>query len=179
MSTKVLVIHPDNEYIGFPVFQTLYQGKPYTIVEDSNISDAELRKLIEEHDVIVMLGCFLHEGLLAQNKDTGKYFLLIDDTHIDLLKRKFVYSISGKRYFEERGVPGLHTGTILTSGFEATLYDVEGTEEEIVNSALRLISIIGDTFDIQDVQEKKVKIFAEYDGIDPISIFNKKQIIAL
>lgn len=179
MSNKVLIIHPDNECVEFPIYQTLYKGKPYTIVDNPSIADAELRKLIEEHDVIVILGCFLHEGLLAKNIDTGKDFLLIDDTHVELLKRKIVYSISGKRYFEERGVPGLHTGTILTSGFEATLYEVEGTEEEIVNSALRLMTIIGDTLNIPSTREKRAKIFAEYNGIDPISIFNKKEIIAL
>lgn len=179
MSNKVLIIHPDNECVEFPIYQTLYKGKPYTIVDNPSIADAELRKLIEEHDVIVILGCFLHEGLLAKNRDTGKDFLLIDDTHVELLKRKIVYSISGKSYFEERGVPGLHTGTILTSGFEATLYEVEGTEEEIVNSALRLMTIIGDTLNIPSTREKRAKIFAEYNGIDPISIFNKKEIIAL
>lgn len=179
MHNKVLIIHPDNDCVEFPIYQTLYKGKPYTIIKDSCIADTELRKLIEDHDVIVMLGCFHLDGLLVKNKDTGRYFSLIDETHIELLKRKIVYSIGGKGYFEKHGISGLHIGTILTSGFEASLYEIDGTEEEIINSALRLMAIIGDTLLIQDKREKRAKIFAEYNGIDPISMFNKKKIIAL
>jgi hypothetical protein len=179
MNNRVLVIHTDKESAGFEIFQTLYMNKAYTVVDEPDISPDELRRLITEHDVVILIGCFCHDGFLATNTITRKDFVLIDDSYIELLRQKTVYSIGGRRYFERHNVPGLHTGTILTSSFEASLYEIDTPEEEIINSALRLISIIGDTIQVQTPREKKAKILTEYDGFDPMSLFNINEIIAL
>lgn len=179
MRQSVLVVHTDKESAGFEIFQTLYMDKAYTVVDKPDISSEELRLLIAEHDVIILIGCFVQEGMLATNTMTRKDFVLIDDSYIELLKRKIVYSIGGRWYFESHNVQGLHIGTILTSGFEASLYEIDAPEEEIISSALRLISIIGDTIQLQDPREKKTKILAEYDELDSLSTFNKNEIIAL
>lgn len=179
MNQSVLVIHTDKESAGFEIFQTLYMDKAYTVVDEPDISPDELRQLITEHDVIILIGCFCQDGLLATNPKTKGEFLLIDDTYIELLKQKILYSIGGRRYFEKHRVSGLHIGTILTSGFEASLYEIDAHEEEIISLGLRLISIIGDTIQVQTPREKKEKILAEHDGFDPVSLFNKNEIIAL
>lgn len=179
MNNRVLVIHTDKESAGFEMFQTLYMNKAYTVVDEPDISPDELRQLIAEHDVIILVGCFVQDGLLATNPITRKDFVLIDDSYIELLRQKTVYSIGGRRYFERHNVPGLHTGTILTSSFEASLYEIDVQEEEIISSGLRLISIIGDTIQVQTPREKKAKILAEYDEFDTVSLFNKNEIIAL
>ena len=179
MNEKILVIHPNNEYYGFEIFQNIYKDRACTVITDSSISDGFLRILIERHDAIVIIGCFIEEGLLARNAKTGKDFILINETYVDLLKQKRVYSIGGKDYFTKHKVLGLHTGVILTSGFQASLYEIDATEEEIVCSALRLMTIIGDALEISHPREIEAKIFAEYDGIAPVSLFNKKGIIAL
>lgn len=179
MKQSVLVIHTDKESAGFEIFQTLYMDIAYTVVDKPDISPNELRRLIAEHDAIILIGCFVQDGLLATNPITRKDFVLIDDSFIELLRQKTVYSIGGRRYFERHNVPGLHIGTILTSGFEASLYEIDAPEEEIISSGLRLISIIGDTIQVQTPREKDAKILAEYDGFDPVSLFNKNEIIAL
>ena len=179
MKQSVLVIHTDKESAGFEIFQTLYMNKAYTVVDEPDRSPDELRRLIAEHGVVILIGCFCHDGLLATNPVTRKDFVLIDDSYIELLRQKNVYSIGGRRYFERHRVSGLHIGTILTSSFEASLYEIDAPEEEIVNSALRLISIVGDTIQARGPREKKAKILAEYSGLDSLSAFNKNEIIAL
>lgn len=179
MNNRVLVIHTDKESAGFDIFQTLYMNKAYTVVDEPDISPDELRQLIAEHDVIILIGCFCPDGMLATNPKTKREFLLIDDSYIELLRQKTVYSIGGRRYFERHNVPGLHIGTILTSGFEASLYEIDAPEEEIINSALRLISIVGDTIQARGPREKNAKILAEYSGLDSLSAFYKNEIIAL
>ena len=179
MNNRVLVIHTDKESAGFEIFQTLYMNKAYTVVDEPDISPDELRRLITEHGVVILIGCFCHDGLLATNPVTRKDFVLIDDSYIELLRQKTVYSIGGRRYFERHNVPGLHTGTILTSSFEASLYEIDVQEEEIISSALRLISIVGDTIQARDPREKNAKILAEYSGLDSLSAFHKNEIIAL
>ena len=179
MNNRVLVIHTDKESAGFEIFQTLYMDKPYTVVDKPDISPDELRQLSAEHDVIILIGCFVHDGLLATNPITLKDFVLIDDSYIELLRQKTVYSIGGRRYFEKHNVPGLHIGTILISGFEASLYEIDAPEEEIVNSALRLISIIGDTIQVHAPCEKKAKILTNYSEETPVEKFNIGNIIAL
>ena len=179
MNENILVIHPDTDSIDFEIFQAIYQNRSCTIIMDPSLPENNIRELIEEHDVIVLIGCFDKDGLLARNSETGRYYILINETYIKLLKQKRVYSIGGKDYFAKHGVPGLHTGAILTSSFVASLYDIEATEEEIVCSAMRLMSILGDTLEMSDLREMEAKIFAEYDNIDPVSSFNKNEIIAL
>lgn len=179
MNNRVLVIHTDKESAGFEIFQTLYMNKAYTVVDEPDISPDELRRLIAEHDAIILIGCFVQGGLLATNPITRKDFVLIDDSYIELLRQKTVYSIGGRRYFERHNVPGLHIGTILTSGFEASLYEIDAPEEEIINSALRLISIIGDTIHSQTPCEKKAKILTKYSGETPVEKFNIGNIITL
>jgi hypothetical protein len=179
MNNRVLVIHTDKESAGFEMFQTLYMDKPYTVVDKPDISPEELRQLIVEHDVIILIGCFCHDGFLATNTITRKDFVLIDDSYIELLRQKTVYSIGGRRYFERHNVPGLHTGTILTSSFEASLYEIDAPEAKIVSSALKLISIIGDTIHLQAPREKKAKIVVEYTGKMLVEQFNRMSIVAL
>ena len=179
MKQSVLVIHTDKENAGFEIFQTLYMDKPYTVVDKPDTSPEELRQLITEHGVVIIIGCFCHDGLLATNPVTRKDFVLIDDSYIELLRQKNVYSIGGRRYFERHNVPGLHTGTILTSSFEASLYEIDAPEEKIINSALRLISIIGDTIHLQTPCEKKAIILTKYSGETPVEKFNIGNIIEL
>ena len=157
MNQSVLVIHTDKESAGFEIFQALYMDKPYTVVDKPDMSPEELRQLIVEHDIIILIGCFCQDGLLATNPITLKDFVLIDDSYIELLRQKTVYSIGGRRYFERHNVPGLHIGTILTSGFEASLYEIDAPEEEIIRSALSLVSIIGDTIQLRAPREEKAK----------------------
>ena len=61
MNNRVLVIHTDKESAGFEIFQTLYMNKAYTVVDEPDISPDELRRLIAEHDAIILIGCFVQD----------------------------------------------------------------------------------------------------------------------
>ena len=74
---------------------------------------------------------------------------------------------------------GLHIDSVLTSTFEAMLYDIDASEDEIRDSAQRLMSIIREVISIKDPREMRTKILEEYTGNAQATLFNRKSIIAL
>ena len=177
MST--LIIHPDDNSVNRDIFTTIYDGKGYDVIEDVEISDEELRAQINTHDTIVFLWNSGSEGLLVWDKD-GKPRYMIDDTHVDLLRDKRLVSIGGKKFFEEHGLSGLHTGTILTSSFAACLYDIEGYSDEYIKESLKpLMLAIRDTLEMENPLEMKRTILERYNADDAITQFNRNSIAVL
>jgi hypothetical protein len=179
MNNNVLVIHPDDGSVGYDIYQYLYDGLGYDIISDASISDSELTSSIAEHETIIIIGCFTDDGMVMFSKTEHNSFYFINDSHVALLKNKRIISIGGRRFFEQNEVSGLHIDAILTSTFEATLYDIDATEDEIRDSALRFMSIVRSVLDVRNPREMRAKIFEEYSEKTPVEKFNKKGIIAL
>ena len=179
MNNNVLVIHPDDGSVGYDIYQYLYDGLGYDIISDASISDSELRASIAEHETIIIIGCFTNEGMVVFSKTEHNSFYFINDSHIALLQNKRIISIGGRRFFERHKVSGLHIDSVLTSTFEAMLYDIDASEDEIRDSAQRLMSIIREVISIKDPREMRTKIIEEYTGNAQATLFNRKSIIAL
>lgn len=179
MNNNVLVIHPDDGSVGYDIYQYLYDGLGYDIISDASISDSELRASIAEHETIIIIGCFTDDGMVMFSKTEHNSFYFINSSHIVLLKNKRIISIGGTGFFQQHKVSGLHIDAILTSTFEATLYDIDATEDEIRDSAQRLMSIIREVISIKDPCEMRTKILEKYTGNAQAILFNRKSIVAL
>lgn len=177
MNEKNLVIHPDdNCSADRDLFEIIYEGKGYDVIVDADISDEELAEQLCSHDMIFFIWIVGDDGLMVYGKN-GKPRYMINDTHVHLLRGKRLLSIGGKGFFERNGLPGLHTDTIITSGFQACLYDMDDyTDEEIKASLMPLLSAIRDAIEIEDPQEIKRIILDRYNADDAITQFNRRSI---
>ena len=177
---SILIIHPDDICsVNRDVFQTIYEGKDYDVIDEAEISNEELRAQIDTHDTIVLFWVGGADGLIVWNKN-GKPRYMIDETHVEMLRGKRLLSIGGKEFFQRHGLSGFHTDTIISSGFEACLYDIEDySDEEIRESLMLLMLAIRDTMEMNELQEMKRVILGRYNADDAITQFNRNSIAVL
>ena len=178
--SNVLVMHPDDR--STDMLKAVYEGKGFDVITDGSISQDELIKAIEEHDTIIMLGHGTPYGLLAVDKNIGFIGYLIHDGHADLLKTKKTYSMwcHSDAYFERHGMKGFHSGMIISEEMEALMYGIEGySDKDIAESLMPLMYAMHDTLEMEDLMQMKRIILERYNSDDPITWFNRRNIIVL
>lgn len=96
------------------------------------------------------------------------------------IRGKRLLSIGGKEFFQGHGLSGFHTDTIMSSGFEACLYDIgDYSDDDIRKSLMPLILAIRDTMGFEDFAEMKEVILERYNAEDSITQFNRNSIAVL
>ena len=177
---KVLVIHPDDR--STDMLKAVYEGKGYDVINDPSISDDEIVEQIKSHDKIIMLGHGTPCGLISWNRATGEFRYIINDSHADILKDKETYSMwcFSDAFFERHGMGGFHSGMIISEAMEARMYGIiEFNDEEIADTLMPLMHAMHDTIEMEDLQEMKRIILERYDAKDPVTRFNRRNIIIL
>ena len=177
---KVLVIHPDDR--STDMLKAVYEGKGYDVINDPSISDDEIVEQIKSHDKIIMLGHGTPYGLVSWNRTTGEVRYVINDSHAELLKTKETYSMwcFSDAFFERHDMKGFHSGMIISEEMEALMYDIVGySDEDIAESMMPLMYAMHDTIEMEDLQEMKRIILERYNAKDPVTWFNRRNIVIL
>ena len=115
----------------------------------------------------------------------GKGYDVINDGSIsqeELIKTKKTYSMwcHSDEYFERNGMKGFHSGMIISEEVEAWMYGIDGyTDEDIAESLMPLMYAMHDTLEMEDLEEMKRIILERYNADDPVTWFNRRNIIIL
>ena len=177
---KVLVIHPDDR--STDMLKAVYEGKGYDVINDPSISDDEIVEQIKSHDKIIMLGHGTPYGLISWNRTTGEVRYVINDYHAELLKTKETYSMwcHSDAFFERHDMKGFHSGMIISEEMEALMYGIVGySDEDIAESMMPLMYAMHDTIEMEDLEEMKRIILERYNAKDPVTWFNRRNIVIL
>jgi hypothetical protein len=178
---KTLVLHPRDETTT--MLKYVYEGKDYTVINDPDISEKDLKEAIEAHERIIFLGHGLPEGFLRTSKfvlhKPAKDYFLIDDSHASWFQGKETISIwcFSDRYFKRHGYAGFHTGMIISEVKEA--YYILGhcplTEGELNGNMTRFAKHLGACIEMppKDIKEY---MLAHYTGNDAITQYNRKNL---
>ena len=187
--SRVLVVHPDDRSTDF--LKLIYDGKGYDVInfkdvfleEDALRSNPEeckefVRDMIESHDKIIMLGHGTHGGLL--NPKLGGY--IVDSSFVNLLREKEVVSIwcysdmffRGHNIFNNQ----FHTGMIISEVLEQLMmlgrvyldYDQQLKNMELFGR------VVGECIE-KSSEEMKEHVLKYYVGEDPVTQFNRKNIL--
>ena len=126
---KTLIIHPQDKSTDFlaPIYQNLEQK---TVVR-RDTSDEKLRRLIQEHDQIIMLGHGSPSGLFNVAR-IGSAFFSINYSHVELLRDKrciFIWC-NADQFVLKHQLKGLFTGMFISEENELFCCR-EGRAEEI------------------------------------------------
>lgn len=186
--SNVLVIHPDDRSTDF--LKLIYDGKGYDVInfKDAFKGDAlknhpdECREFVREqirlHDKIIMLGHGTPNGLL--NPRVGGY--IVDDSFADMLRDKEVVSIwcYSDMFFKRNNIfnKQFHTGMIISEVLEQLLM-LERVYLDY-NQQLENMELFGKVVGecIEESPEKmKEYILSHYVGDDPVTKFNRKNIL--
>lgn len=130
---KTLVIHPMDPTTDF--LTEIYQDK----IEEPNtewkvirydMPDSELRKELDKHDRIIMLGHGFSGGLYGHSK------IVINSSHANTLRRKKLVGIwcHADQFFNVHGLSGIFSGMMISEPAEAYLYEVGCLPEHIEKS---------------------------------------------
>lgn len=124
---KTLVIHPYDHTTDF--LTESYQDFGYMVVRDS-IRNQELKRLVREHDRIIMMGHGSDKGLFGHGK------LVVDWELISHLRDKIVMAIwcNADQFCIRYKLKGIYTGMIISEMEEALQYCVVATPGEINTS---------------------------------------------
>lgn len=144
----------------------------WTIVTD-NISNSELKKLIKNHDKIIMLGHGNEFGLFGKNR------MIIDSKLVYLLREKINVFIwcNADIFVKKYSLKGFYTGMIISDYNEANLCCISATDKEIVISNKLFAKSIRIGLSSSDILEKTLKIYDSSDN--SIILFNRNNLYYL
>ena len=75
---------------------------------------------------------------------------------------------------------GFHSGMIISEEKEALMYGIEGySDKDIAESMMPLMYAMHDTIEMEDLQEMKRIILERYNAKDPVTWFNRRNIVIL
>lgn len=182
--SNTLVIHPEDE--STKMLKFVYEGKGFDVINDPSISKERLKEEINKHTKIIFLGHGTKEGLInplaIKEFDFSKERLfLVDDSFKDILKNKETISMwcYSDEFFRRNNLKGFHTGMIISEALEAIMaINKYIDEKEIFENVTRLSKIFGECID-KDPIEMKNYILSNYTGDDPVTKFNRENIIVL
>ena len=151
---KTLVIHPVDSTTDF--LSVIYKGKDWTTIRQ-DISKSRLRRLIKDHDRIIMLGHGTDLGLLGIIKSNldgiPEYKYVIDSTFIQLLRTKSIVAIwcNADEFVKKYKLKGFFTGMIISDYTEANLYCIQDKGTDIDDSNTLFADSIAESIDHKDM----------------------------
>jgi hypothetical protein len=137
---KTLVIHPKDTSTDF--LKAIYANKGWEVI-DWNPSNSGLKKLIKEHDRIIMLGHGCGDGLYGFDR------FIVDSNLVYLLREKICICIwcYAHQFVEKYGLNGFHTDMFISEYEEAILECIDGTYDEITESNIKFAEIVNQYID--------------------------------
>ena len=182
MEKTTLVIHPKDASTDF--LARIYKDKDWDIIKSWPKDPASLKRFMDCYDRIIMMGHGTPSGLL----NTGTFYkdwqlYAIDNFFVDLLQKKETISIwcHSDQFARQYKLPGFHTGMIISEVHEAqfVLGETPLTAEETLDNINLFADAVGRHIDDPDLLEMQRSIRKEYNRDDPVSVFNRKNIIML
>lgn len=122
---KTLIIHPQDPTTRF--LWGIYDTIPNKTVITGNITKDQLRKKIDEHDRILMMGHGSPAGLFSVGQFPDAYPYIIDDTMVESLRNKdciFIWCHADQFVLRNR-ITGFYTGMFISEASEAIWYDFD------------------------------------------------------
>ena len=116
----ILIIHPKDQSTNF--LKPIYASIQNKTVINGGINKSDLRKLIKNHDRILMLGHGTHLGLLSVGQFSGTGSYIVDYSYSDLLSDKkeniFIWC-HADQFVQRHGLNGFYSGMFISEVREA------------------------------------------------------------
>jgi len=177
MKEEVLVIHPDDRSTDF--LKPIYENIPNKLVITGGLTFMELRKLISEHERIIMMGHGSPVGLFSMGrfKTWGGY--IINKEMVDVLENKpeciFIWCNADMFMNYNPTLKGFYSGMFISEVGEANYVGVFGTDQEIVDESNNGFAEILGKYSNEPVEQIYVKVRDEYANIadnNPVAYYN-------
>ena len=174
---KTLIIHPKDPTTRF--LCGIYDTIPNKTVIDSGITKDQLRKKIDEHDWILMMGHGSPVGLFSVGWFPGAYPYIVDDSMAEILQDKITIFIwcNADKFVQQNTFYGFYTGMFISEVDEAIHYNfwnLDNLEHFIKESNYGFSSIVAKHIDegLFDMYKNVVAGYGLIAKHNPIARFN-------
>lgn len=178
---KTLIIHPQDPTTRF--LCGIYDTIPNKTVIDSGITKDQLRKKIDEHDRILMMGHGSPAGLFSVGQFPGAYPYIVDDSMAESLRNKdciFIWC-HADQFVLRNQLNGFFTGMFISEDSEAIWYDFDDIydldtliEQSNYGFAETVAKFINEPVDV--LYQNVLIEYGKLAKTNPIASFNFKRI---
>ena len=177
---KTLIIHPEDKSTSF--LDIVYNPIPNKTVVTGGVSKEDIKKLIREHDRIMMMGHGSPGGLFSIGRFGGAGGYIIDQTMVPLLMEKdnsvFIWC-NADRFVDLHGLKGFYSGMFISEVGEAYYCGLPGTKQDVVDeSNFGFCNILSEV--INEPQEKAYEHVMDKYGLiadsNPVALYNHNRL---
>lgn len=177
---KTLIIHPEDPSTQF--LEVVYQPIKNKTVITGGVTKYELKKIIFEHDRVMMMGHGSPRGLFSVGQFAQQGGYIIDDICVPELKRSednvYIWC-NADRFVEAYDLKGFYSGMFISEVGEATYCGLPGMSQEIVDESnfgfceILAKYINDDSANILRKVKKEYGLIAEN---NPVAFYNHKRL---
>ena len=173
---KTLIIHPSDPSTSF--LDVVYESIPNKTVITGGITKDEVRKLIEEHDRVMMMGHGSPGGLFSVGQFTDSNSSTKWGTAYVIDNSVFIWCNADK-FVDGFRLKGFYSGMFISEVGEASYCGLPGTPQDVVDeSNYGFVNIIAkhineDTESIYDKVRNEYGLIAEE---NPVALYNHKRL---
>jgi hypothetical protein len=176
---RTLIIHPDDRSTDF--LRPIYQHIEGATVLTKNISNHQLKREIQSHDQILMMGHGTPSGLMNV-ANLGKGTFTIDRSHVELLRNKHCIFIwcNADKFVERYQLKGLYTGMFISEVNEAMFCNVVANQDEVDESNSTFSDILGNVLkeapaDYSRIFRHVKDTYGELAAVNEIASYNNQR----
>jgi len=141
---KQLIIHPEDRSTIF--LSRLYRDLPDATIVTGGVPRAHLRKMIDQHDQVIMMGHGSPYGLLSVGRFNGHGYV-IDDSFAGQLSERdnsvFIWC-NADAFVKWHRLRGFYTGMFISESAEAHMCGIPvAREDEIEESNDTFMDVVG------------------------------------
>jgi hypothetical protein len=177
---KTLIIHPKDRSTQF--LEITYQTIPNKTLITGGVTKEELKKLIEEHDRVMMCGHGAPVGLFSVGQFPNSGGLIIDHTMIDILSKKdnsiFIWC-NADQFVNKYGLKGFYTKMFISEVGEAYYCGLPGTSQDDVDeSNYGFVNMLSECVnEPQEVMyERIVESYGKLAEENPVALYNHNRL---
>jgi hypothetical protein len=131
-----LIIHPKDRTTQF--LDIAYKNIPNKTIITGGVTKQEVKKLIEQHDQVIMCGHGAPVGLFSVGEFPNSGGLIIDHTMVDVLSEKnnsiFIWC-NADQFVNRFNLKGFYSGMFISEVAEARYCGVMETNQSIVDES--------------------------------------------
>lgn len=173
---KTLVIHPKDQTTDF--LEPIYTNLRNTTVVRGGTTKSEVKRLIESHDRVIMLGHGAPYGLMNPRQFPDAGLFIIDGSMANSLKNKsnciFIWC-HADQFLKTYGLSGLCSGMFISEMGESDMYGFEDIDMGMIDQSNERFSFILSKYINERMEILYQSLLKEYEVVaraNPIAKFN-------
>jgi hypothetical protein len=177
---KTLIIHPSDRSTDF--LKVIYNNiENKTVITNGDKKD--LKKLIKEHDRIMMMGHGCPVGLFSVGQFKNSQGLVIDSTFVELLETKecvFIWC-NANEFVKKHKLKGFYSGMFISEVGEADYFNVKANKDTVEDSNMKFVNLFSQVTNrsLIDIAKHVITEYTRFGMMNDVAKYNSTRLYIL